>query len=64
MSRGETLDLPLVCLCFCPGFDILNCLCDFEERHKNVNPRPGKGGGGGKGEGVSKEICGTVRQPV
>ena len=46
VSRGETLDLPLVCLCFCPGFDILNCLCDFEERHKNVNPRPGKGGGG------------------
>ena len=39
VSRGGRLDLPLVWLCFCPEFDILNCSCDFEERHnKNINP--------------------------
>ena len=59
MSRGGRLDLPLVGLCFCPGFDILNCFSDFEERHKNINP-PQEG----RGEGVSKEIWGTVRLPV
>ena len=31
--------LPLVCLCFCPGSDILNCFCDFQERPNNINPR-------------------------
>ena len=31
VSRGGRLDLPLVWLCFCPDFDILNCFCDFEE---------------------------------
>ena len=48
VSRGGRLDLPLVRLCFCPGFDILNCFCDFEERHKNINPLRGGEGGGGK----------------
>ena len=38
VSRGGRLDLPLVKLCFCPDFDILNCFCDFEERHNNINP--------------------------
>ena len=30
MSRGGRLDLPLVWICFCPDFDVLNCFCDFE----------------------------------
>ena len=38
VSTGGRLDLPLVWLCFCPGFDPLNCFCDFEERHNNINP--------------------------
>ena len=38
MSRDGRLDLPLVWLCFCPKFDILNCSCDFEERHNYINP--------------------------
>ena len=38
VSRGGRLDLPLVWLCFCPKFDILNCSCDFEERHNYINP--------------------------
>ena len=38
VSRGKRLDLPLVWLCFCPDFDILNCFCDFEKRHNNTNP--------------------------
>ena len=38
VSRGGSLDLPLVWLCFCPEFDILNCSCDFQERHNNINP--------------------------
>ena len=46
VSSGGRLDLPLVCLCFCPDFDILNCFCDFEERHKNINPLRGAEGGG------------------
>ena len=45
VSRGGRLDLPLVCLCFCFGFDILNCFSDFEERQKNIFP-PQEGGGG------------------
>ena len=42
VSRGGRLDLPLVWLCFCPDFDILNCFCDFEERHNNINPHQTK----------------------
>ena len=38
VSRGGRLDLPLVWLCFCPDFDILDCFCDFEKRHNNTNP--------------------------
>ena len=38
VSRGKRLDLPLGWLCFCPDLDILNCFCDFEERHNNINP--------------------------
>ena len=38
VSRGGRLDLPLVWLCFCPDFDILNCFCDFKERYNNINP--------------------------
>ena len=38
VSRGGRLDLPLGWLCFCPDLDILNCFCDFEERHNNINP--------------------------
>ena len=38
VSRGGRLDLPLVWLCFCPYFDILNCFCNFKERHNNINP--------------------------
>ena len=39
VSRGGRLDLPLVRLCFCPDFDILNCFCGFEQRHNNINPQ-------------------------
>ena len=42
VSRGGRLDLPLVSLCFCPDFDLLNCFCDFEERHNNGKPTPKK----------------------
>ena len=38
VSRGGRLDLPLVWLCLCPNFNILNCFCGFEERHNNINP--------------------------
>ena len=38
VSRGRRLDLPLGWLCFCPDFDILNCFCDFEERHNYIKP--------------------------
>ena len=38
VSRGGRLDLPLGWLCFCPDLDILNCFCNFKERHNNINP--------------------------
>ena len=38
VSRGGRLDLPLVWLCFCPYFDILNCFCNCKERHNNIYP--------------------------
>ena len=32
VSRGGRLDLPLVWLCFCSAFCMLNCFCGFEEQ--------------------------------
>ena len=37
VSRGGKLDLPLVWICFYPVLGIVNCFCDFENRHNNLS---------------------------
>ena len=40
--KRRKIGSPFSLTLFCPDFDILNCFCDFEERHNNINPHQTK----------------------